>query len=61
MPAGTEAIDSSGDVLDELAEARLVVGSDQRPIGLTLAGGPAVNAPVRGRRPAKPIRAMNAM
>ena len=37
MLAGAEAIDGFGDVLDELAEARLVVGSDQRPIGLALA------------------------
>ena len=34
--AGAEAIDGLGDVLDELAEARLVVGSDQRPIGPAL-------------------------
>ena len=32
MLAGAEPIDSPGDVLDEFAEARLVVGGDQRAI-----------------------------
>ena len=34
--AGAEAIDGFGDVLDELGQARLVVGGDQRPIGSAL-------------------------
>ncbi len=33
---GAEAIDGRGDALDELAEARLVVGGHQRSIGLAL-------------------------
>ena len=34
--AGAEPVDGVRDVLDELAEARLVVGGDQRPIGSAL-------------------------
>jgi hypothetical protein len=34
--AGAEAIHGLGHVLDELAEPRLVVGGDQRAIGLAL-------------------------
>ena len=33
---GAEAIDGLGNVLDELAEARLVVAGDQRSVGLAL-------------------------
>ena len=40
--AGAEAVDGRGDVLDELAEARLVVGGDQRSIGAALTLGPHV-------------------
>jgi len=34
--AGPEEIDGFGDPLDELAQARLVVGNYQRPISLAL-------------------------
>lgn len=34
--ASAEAHDGPGDALDELTQARLVVGGDQRPIGLPL-------------------------
>ena len=68
--AGREAIDGVGDVLEQLGEARLVVRSDQRAIGLTLAlrshpdSGPRcrrlarARAGTAARRPAGPELAL---